>query len=130
MPEMTRHCASCGRPMSPRRRFGSAVHPIKYCSKGCARRRVNHLDKALEHAIESLLSARAKDATICPSEAARHVAAESDWRTLMEPCRRAARRLAHAHRIEITQRGIVVDPGRFKGAIRLRKHRGLPKALE
>jgi hypothetical protein len=39
----------------------------------------------------------------------------------MEPAREAARRLVAAGEIVITQHGIVVDGGKAKGPIRLRK---------
>ncbi len=44
-----------------------------------------------------------------------------DWRELMEPARRAARRLVVDGEVEITQRGVVVDPSTAKGAIRIRR---------
>ena len=66
-----------------------------------------------------LLGARARGASICPSEAARAARGE-DWRALMEPVREAARRLAERRIVEITQGGRVVDPGRFRGPIRIR----------
>ena len=43
------------------------------------------------------------------------------WRELMEPTRAAARRLVVEGRIEMVQRGAVVDPSRAKGPIRLRR---------
>jgi hypothetical protein len=83
---------------------------------------VRPVDRALEAAIERLLDARATSASICPSEAARAVDADG-WRELMEPARRAARRLVAAGRLEITQDGRVVDPSTARGAIRLRRPR-------
>ena len=58
-------------------------------------------------------------------EAARAVGGEADeaWRELMEPARRAARRLVAAGEVEVTQGGKVVDPSTAKGAIRIRKAR-------
>lgn len=89
------------------------------------------VDEQLEDEIRSLLDQRARGATICPSEAARAVAARSDgaadaeaWRELMEPARRAARRLVAAGEVEITQRGRVVDPSTAKGPIRIRRRDG------
>ena len=38
----------------------------------------------------------------------------------MESVRAAARRLAHGDRIEVLQRGVVVDPDHTRGPIRLR----------
>lgn len=75
-------------------------------------------DQALEQAIIYLLAIRG-GATICPSEAARRVS-PNDWRPLMDQTRAAARRLHHAGRIHVTQRGEVVDPERARGPIRLR----------
>jgi hypothetical protein len=67
-----------------------------------------------------LLDARARGATICPSEAARAVGGD-DWRPLMEPARAAARRLVARGEVEITQAGHVVDGSTAKGPIRIRR---------
>ncbi|MFG2978035.1 DUF3253 domain-containing protein [Streptomyces sp. NPDC048331] len=69
-------------------------------------------DRRLEQAILELLERRAPTATICPSDAARAVyTGDGDgWRALMEPARRAARRLVAAGEVEITQAGRPVDP--------------------
>ena len=61
----------------------------------------------------------ARTSTICPSEAARAVDADG-WRDLMEPARKAARRLVAAGSVVITQGGKVVDPSTAKGPIRIR----------
>lgn len=95
---------------------------VRYCSDACRKVKVNDTDRSLEAAIRSLLDERARDATICPSEAARVVGGDK-WRTLMEPARRAARRLVADGSVEITQRGRVVDPSTAKGPIRIRKAR-------
>ncbi|MEL7373090.1 MAG: DUF3253 domain-containing protein, partial [Pseudomonadota bacterium] len=76
-------------------------------------------DAALEQAILDLLAARARGATICPSEAARRVSPD-DWRTLMERARSAARRLVASGALEMTQRGRAVDPSTARGPVRLR----------
>jgi hypothetical protein len=81
------------------------------------------VDTELEEAIVALLALRPGDASICPSEAARRVAGEDEWRALMEPARAAARRLVARGTIEITQRGVPVDPSTAKGPIRLRRAR-------
>lgn len=80
------------------------------------------MDRALETSILDLLAARARDATICPSEAARSVDPEG-WRALMERARQAARRLVARGEVEITQQGQVVDPSTAKGPIRVRRVR-------
>jgi len=43
-----------------------------------------------------------------------------DWRPLMEVTRAVADRLARQGVLEITQRGVRVVPGEYKGPIRLR----------
>ena len=110
------YCVRCGRLMPARKKDRN---PGKYCSKRCRRNPIRDLDRELERTIVALLGVRAGGATICPSEAARRVR-ETDWRPLMEPTRQAARRLWCAGRIEILQRGRVVEPSRAAGPIRLR----------
>ena len=77
-------------------------------------------DDKLEAAILDLLAQRASTSTICPSDAARAVG-DDDWRDLMEPARRAARRLVERGEVVITQGGAVVDPSTATGPIRIRK---------
>jgi len=93
---------------------------VKYCSDACRKRKVTSEDAALEESILGLLAQRKAGATICPSEAARLVGGDG-WRELMEPARRAARRLVSDGEVEITQQGKVVDPSTAKGPIRIRK---------
>ena len=45
------------------------------------------------------------------------------WQSLMEPARRAARRLSIAGQIEITQKNKRIDPATHRGPIRLRRPR-------
>lgn len=92
---------------------------VKWCSDACRRRGVRPVDDELADAIVALLRERGHDASICPSEAARAVGAE-EWRPLMEPARRAARRLVADGLVELTQGGRVVDPSTAKGPIRIR----------
>ena len=77
---------------------------------------------ALERAIETLLERRRPGATICPSEAARAVAAQlgEPWRPLVSPARAAAGRLADQGRVEVRQSGRVVDVASARGPIRIR----------
>jgi hypothetical protein len=75
--------------------------------------------REIERTILGLLEQRAEGRTICPSEAARALA--DDWRPLMEPVREAAYGLADEGRLEVTQRGEVVDGRTARGAIRLRR---------
>ena len=115
-------CEVCGRTIEWRASWAKNWAEVRSCSDACRRRRLGETDRQLEQAIETLLDARARTATICPSEAARVVGGE-DWRPLMEPARMAARRLVATGRLEITQGGRVVDPSRAKGPIRLRRPR-------
>ena len=115
-------CASCGRRIEWRAKWANNWESVKYCSATCRKHGVTATDVRLEETIAALLSARATDATICPSEAAKAVGAE-EWRELMEPARRAARRMVARGELEITQGGVLVDPSTAKGPIRLRRPR-------
>ena len=115
-------CERCGRRMAPRRRWRGQPQPARYCSERCRRTRPGATDHALERAILELLDARAGDASICPSEAARRVSPDG-WRALMQPARAAARRLVAREVLVITQQGRVVDPSTARGPIRLRRPR-------
>lgn len=119
----TKSCAVCGRSIEWRKKWARDWDEVRYCSAACRRTRLTETDHALEESILDLLSQRGAAATICPSEAARAVGGpdDSEWRPLMEPARRAARRLVARDEIEITQQGRVVDPSTAKGPIRLRR---------
>ena len=73
--------------------------------------------------ILDLVRARGPGKTICPSEAARRLAAGDPdpdaWRDLMPAVRAAAARLRDQGLIAVTQRGRPVDPLSTKGPIRL-----------
>ena len=114
-------CVSCGRTIEWRKKWERDWDQVRYCSTACRRHGVTDTDRALEAAILRLLAARGRGKTICPSEAARDVAGEDEWREQMEPARRAARRLVAAGEVEITQGGRVVDPSTARGAIRVRR---------
>lgn len=116
-------CATCGRPFEWRAKWADDWDAVRHCSAGCRRHRPGPLDRRLEEAIDALLDTRGPGKSICPSEAARRVAPDA-WRPLMERTRRAARRMAHAGRVEITRGGRAVDPGRVRGPIRIRRAAG------
>lgn len=116
----SRSCASCGRTIEWRAKWARDWDSVRYCSDACRRRKVTSTDRDLEQTILGLLGRRANGATICPSEAAKAVGGD-DWRDLMEPARRAARRLVAEGDVVITQGGAVVDPSTAKGAIRIRR---------
>lgn len=113
-------CRSCGRTFSWRKKWARNWDEVRYCSDACRRRGVNAVDRRLERAIAELLDERRADATICPSDAARRVSPD-DWRDLMEPARRAARRMVADGTVVITQGGRVVDPSTVSGPIRIRR---------
>lgn len=113
-------CAACGRRIEWRKKWERDWNEVRHCSTACRHRGVSAIDEALEQAILTLLSSRAPDASICPSEAARAVSPD-EWRPLLEPTRRAARRLAGRDLVNITQKGHTVDPSMIKGPIRIRR---------
>ena len=122
MTRLWKTCAYCGRRMDYRKKWAGVWDEVRYCSRACRSRRIGATDRALEEAIMTLLSARGRGQSICPSEAARRVRPDG-WRPLMEQARCAARRLVAAGRLEITQKGQRVDPGAARGPIRLRRPR-------
>jgi hypothetical protein len=77
----------------------------------------------LERAILDLLEQRAPK-TICPSDVARAIGTADGWRDLMDPVRAAAQRLVEQGRVEVTQRGQVVDLRTVRGPVRLRRPEG------
>lgn len=68
--------------------------------------------------IIELLLERAPGKTICPSEVL--PIEQKQNKELMEEVRKAARDLVAKGKIEITQKGEVIDPHHIKGPIRLR----------
>lgn len=74
----------------------------------------------LKTTILKLVNERGPEKTICPSEAARELGEDSDWKKLMDPVREAARELHKSGQIQIEQQGQPVDPDQCSGPIRLR----------
>ena len=73
-----------------------------------------------QEAIRTMLAQRDEGKTICPSEAARVLGGDDGFRELMPLVRDAARDLVAEGRIDVTQRGEVVDLDAARGPIRLR----------
>jgi hypothetical protein len=119
-----RNCETCGRSFTWRKKWERDWDRVKHCSDACRRRRLGDRDAALERTILELVGRRGRDASICPSEAARAVAGDADFRAEMPRALAAARRLAARGAIEFTQGGRVVDPARARGPVRLRLPRG------
>lgn len=77
--------------------------------------------------IRALLAARGCDASICPSEVARGLWPQPQWRDAMPAVRNAAQQLAVDGIVLITQSDQVLDPARMiRGPIRLRRGPGWP----
>lgn len=112
-------CATCGRRIVWRAKWRDCWDGVRYCSERCRRNKPGIRGDATEQAILDLLAARKNGATICPSEVARMLHTD-DWSEHMEEAREAARRLVAQGKIDITQRGIIVEPSTAKGPIRLR----------
>jgi hypothetical protein len=123
MSQLSKNCTVCGREIQWRKKWQNNWSQVKYCSRACRNHGLRDIDVILEKVIMDLLHSSKKGATICPSQAARAIADDGDehrWRSMLEPARRAARRLVHQGKISITQGGKIVDPSKFKGPIRLK----------
>ena len=113
----SKSCAVCGRAIEWRKKWERNWPEIKYCSDRC-RAAKGSARPEVAAAILHLLGERARDATICPSEVLPpDLKSDKDE---MENVRQAARRLVQEGRIEILQKGRVVDPSTARGPIRLR----------
>jgi hypothetical protein len=104
--------------MEYRKAWAKNWDSVKYCSDRC-RRQKKGPDDTLK--ILEALKKQALGSTICPSDIL--IASEKQDHEIMERVRSCARKLAAAGVIEITQKGVVVDPLNFRGPIRLRLKR-------
>ena len=78
---------------------------------------------ALRDAILRLADERGPSKTICPSDAARAIGGDG-WRDLMPDARAVARDLAREGSVDVTQKGVVLDPdAEWRGPIRIRIRR-------
>lgn len=122
-PHRDKLCKTCGRAFAWRPELARDWDILKHCCDACRGIRSGDDLPALKDAILTLLPERGPGKTICPSEAAKLVggtASLNDWQPLMPGARAAARQLAAAGRIDITQHGRAVDPATTKGPSRLR----------
>ena len=78
------------------------------------------LPQRISDAILEMCERRGPEKTICPSEVARRIADEDQWRDLMDEVRAVAAQLAQDGSIQVTQQGEVVDIATARGPIRLR----------
>lgn len=75
--------------------------------------------RRFESAVISAVQKRGPGKTVCPSEVARSLAGDEDFRPLMPHVREAAATLAERAEIAVTQKGKPVDARSAKGPIRL-----------
>ena len=75
---------------------------------------------SIEQTILALLARREPGRTICPSEAARALHGDQDFRAHMDEVREGAYAMAERGELQITQSGRVVDGRSARGPIRLR----------
>lgn len=108
-------CRACGRPIDRR---GPRDEVLVYCSRRCRERRISPLDQRLEASILEHLAAGVAPPGLCPSTVARAVRPER-WQDLVEPVRRAGRRLATRGLVRFVQAGRIVDPGTARGPIHI-----------
>jgi hypothetical protein len=73
----------------------------------------------IEAEILRLVDERGEGKTVCPSEVARALAADGDFRPLMPDVRESAAALAERGEIVVTQKGEPVDARTARGPIRL-----------
>ncbi|MFP5322204.1 MAG: DUF3253 domain-containing protein [Acidimicrobiia bacterium] len=127
--------------MDARRAVGAAKRADDDAAEARARARVHHAKVALGErgqpwweepepearrarlraAVLALSERRAPDKTICPSDAARAVGGEA-WRSLMDEARDVARQLAVEGEVQVSQKGVPLDPaGEWRGPIRVRR---------
>ena len=76
-------------------------------------------DEEIAATIVRLCEARGEHKTLCPSEVARALLPDGDWRSLMNRVRRVAAGLAAENRLHVTQRGKSVDALTARGPVRL-----------
>lgn len=112
-------CQICGRSFEWRKKWEKNWDEIKYCSDQCRKKsKIKRDNEAYSVLIIDLLQSRPKGSTICPSDILAFN--EKSLKPIMEEVRQSARRLAHAGLIDITQKGQIVNPDKFRGPIRLR----------
>lgn len=113
----TKLCVSCGRIFHYQRRWEKTWAEVRYCSKSCRQDKLEKRDALLEDHILKLLNTQ-KNA-VDPSEIEIQLETEN-YKNLKERIRRAARRLVAKGKIDILQKGKMVDASSAKGPIEVR----------
>ena len=119
-------CVSCGRTFTWRKSLNKNWDQVKYCSTACRTRKISNLDKRIERKILELLETQPHKTQISTKEIAKAVR-DKDDKNLLEPIKRAARRLESTKSVIITQKGKKVDSSKAKGHLEIRKHHGNPR---
>ena len=66
-----------------------------------------------------MVQERGRAKSICPSEVARAIDPEGNWRAFMNETLNAARRLSRQGQVKITQKSKILDPDDVKGPVRI-----------
>lgn len=74
--------------------------------------------------IYTLLSQRAEKASICPSEVARALYPDPEWRTKMNFIREVAAEMSTEGKVTIKQGGVAIDLKSVKGPVRIARGPG------
>lgn len=120
-------CIACGRAMQWRKSWSKNWNEVKFCSDRCRASKPGDTEQSLEESILLYLRNRGAGKTSCLSDIARAIGGEGrdgwegrySWEELMDPLRKAARRLAARGEINIIQGGVVVDGSTAKGPIQV-----------
>jgi len=115
----TKLCASCGRIFSYQKRWAKNWEAVRYCSSSCRQDKFEKRDVILEATILSQLNTLPKNTTISLSDIEKNTELPN-IRNLKERLRRAVRRLLAKDKLDILQKGRLVDASTAKGDIELR----------
>ncbi|CAN5469782.1 hypothetical protein BH11MYX1_BH11MYX1_41460 [soil metagenome] len=111
-------CATCGRSFSWRKKWARSWAEVAHCSDRCRSRRTRAEPLELESRILALLARQGRGASVAVSDVLSEQEQQDGMR--MAAVLAAARRLAHGATIDILERGVVVDPDRARGPLRVR----------
>ena len=115
----TKICASCGRVFGYQKRWERTWESVRYCSASCRQDKFEKRDKEIEESILQLLSSQPKQQSSDLSEIETTFDTKN-FKNFKERSRRAARRLVAQGKIDILQKGRVVDASTAKGPIEVK----------
>lgn len=79
----------------------------------------NSGNNKITRSILTMAAERGPEQSVCPSEIARALF-PADWRSHMQQIREKAIALHKMGKVEITQKGVPVDPDHIKGPVRIK----------